>query len=47
MLLAWTDLSSLTQNASSPTPFWIVKLMDLGIIAPAATATGVGLLRGG
>jgi hypothetical protein len=31
---------------SSPTAFWIVKLMDLGIIVPAALATGVGVLRG-
>jgi hypothetical protein len=30
---------------SSPTPFWLVKLMDLGIVVPAAVAVGVGLLR--
>lgn len=46
MLAAWTDPDSLTEYASSPTPFWMVKLMDLGIIAPAAIAAGVGLLRG-
>jgi hypothetical protein len=46
MLTAWTNPGSLTEYASSPTPFWMVKLMDLGIIAPAAIATGVGLLRG-
>ena len=46
MLAAWTDPGSLTEYASSPTPFWMMKLMDLGIIAPAAIATGVGLLRG-
>lgn len=46
MLMAWTDPGSLTEYASSPTPFWMVKLMDLGIIAAAAIATGVGLLRG-
>lgn len=34
------------EYTSSPTAFWIVKLMDLGIIVPAATAVGVGLLRG-
>jgi hypothetical protein len=26
--------------------FWVVKLMDLGIVVPAALTTGVGLLRG-
>jgi hypothetical protein len=30
---------------SSPTAFWIVKVMDLGIIVPAAIAIGIGLLR--
>ncbi len=45
LLLAWSDPTSLTEYASSPTPFWLVKLMDLGIIVPIATATGVGLLR--
>ena len=34
------------EYASSPTPFWLVKLMDLGIVVPVALATGVGLLRG-
>ena len=42
MLVAWTDPAALTEYASSPTPFWMVKLMDLGIVVPA----GVGLLRG-
>jgi hypothetical protein len=32
---------------SSPTPFRLVKLMDLGIVVPAAVAVGVGLLREG
>jgi hypothetical protein len=36
----------MTEYASSPTPFWMVKLMDLGIIVPAAIATGTGLLLG-
>lgn len=45
MLLAWTDPASLAEYASSPTPFWLVKLMDLGIVVPLATATGLGLLR--
>jgi hypothetical protein len=46
MVIAWQDPSSLTEYASSPTPFWMVKLMDLGIIVPAALATGIGVLRG-
>lgn len=46
MLVAWTDPAALTEYASSPTPFWMVKLMNLGIVVPAAVATGVGLLRG-
>jgi len=46
MLAAWTDRNSLTEYASSPTPLWMVKLMDLGIIAPAAITIGMGLLRG-
>lgn len=45
MLIAWSDPVSLTEYASSPTPFWLVKLMDLGIVVPIAVATGVGLLR--
>lgn len=45
LLIAWRDPASLTEYASSPTPFWLVKLMDLGIVVPAATATGVGVLR--
>ena len=46
MLTAWRDPTALTEYASSPTPFWMVKLMDLGIIVPAAVATAVGLLKG-
>ncbi|HVN11614.1 MAG TPA: hypothetical protein VMT69_05950 [Kineosporiaceae bacterium] len=45
LIIAWTDPLSLTEYASSPTPFWLVKLMDLGIVAPAAIAAGVGLWR--
>lgn len=45
ILVAWSDPASLTEYVSSPTPFWMVKLMDLGIVAPVAAATGVGLLR--
>lgn len=46
MLIAWSDPTSMTEYASAPTPFWLVKLMDLGIVVPAAVVTGVGLLRG-
>lgn len=46
LLAAWSNPSSLTEYSSSPTPFWMVKLMDLGIIVPAAMASGVGLLLG-
>lgn len=46
LLAAWTDPAGLTEYSSSPTPFWMVKLMDLGIIVPAAIASGVGLLLG-
>jgi len=45
ILTAWRDPASLTEYASSPTPFWLVKLMDLGIVVPAALACGVGLWR--
>jgi hypothetical protein len=45
MLIAWQEPESLTEYASSPTPFWMVKLMDLGIVVPAALATGIGVLR--
>jgi hypothetical protein len=30
----------------NPTVFWVVKLMDLGIVVPVALAAGIGLLRG-
>jgi hypothetical protein len=31
---------------SSPTAFWLVKFMDLGIVVPAALAVGAGLVAG-
>ncbi|MFG1847042.1 hypothetical protein [Micromonospora carbonacea] len=46
MVTAWTDPASMIEYASSPTPFWTVKLMDLGIVVPAAVAVGLGVLRG-
>jgi len=42
---ALSDQPTALEYTSSPTAFWIVKLMDLGIIVPAALAIGVGLLR--
>ena len=45
MRTAWADPMSMAEYASAPTPFWLVKLMDLGIVVPAALVTGVGLLR--
>jgi hypothetical protein len=46
LLTAWSDPAALTEYSSSPTPFWMVKLMDLGITVPAALASGAGLLLG-
>lgn len=34
-----------TAYVDSPTVYWVVKLMDLGIVVPAAIATGLGLVR--
>ncbi|MGX6607086.1 hypothetical protein ACWKSP_33930 [Micromonosporaceae bacterium Da 78-11] len=33
------------QYLSSPTAFWLVKFMDLGIVVPAAITVGIGALR--
>ena len=46
MLLAWRDPARMTEYVSSPTPFWLVKLMDLGIVVPGALVIGTGLWRG-
>jgi hypothetical protein len=45
MLTAWHEPAGLPEYASSPTPFWLVKLMDLGLVVPAALTTAVGLWR--
>lgn len=42
---ALADQPTRVEYTSSPTAFWIVKLMDLGIIVPAAVTIGIGLLR--
>jgi hypothetical protein len=33
------------EYSSSPTAFWVVKYMDLGLLVPVAVVTAVGLLR--
>jgi len=43
---ALRDNPTRTEYLSSPTAFWLVTLMDLGIVMPAALVSGVGLLRG-
>jgi hypothetical protein len=43
---AWRDHPLRTEYVSSPTPFWLVKLMDLGILVPVAAVAAVGLWRG-
>ncbi|MFG2045468.1 hypothetical protein [Dactylosporangium sp. NPDC048998] len=43
---ALRDTPTRAEYVSSPTPFWLVKLMDLGIVVPAAIAAGVGAARG-
>ena len=42
---ALRDSPNSVQYLSSPTAFWLVKLMDLGIVVPAAIAVGIGALR--
>ncbi|HEY0001785.1 MAG TPA: hypothetical protein VGB74_15115 [Actinoplanes sp.] len=42
---AMRDHPSAVQYLSSPTAFWLVKFMDLGIVVPAAIVVGVGALR--
>jgi hypothetical protein len=43
---ALRDTPTVVGYVSSPTPFWLVKLMDLGIVVPLAGATAIGLARG-
>ncbi|GAA3302992.1 hypothetical protein Dvina_32050 [Dactylosporangium vinaceum] len=42
---AMRDTPQRAEYLASPTAFWLVKLMDLGLVAPAAFVTGAGLLR--
>jgi hypothetical protein len=41
---AMRDHPAGVQYLSSPTAFWLVKFMDLGIVVPAAIAVGIGAL---
>ena len=43
---AWRDQPERPEYLADPGVFWVVKLMDLGIVVPTLTAVGVGLLRG-
>ncbi len=43
---AWSAEPTSDEYLENPTVFWVVKLMDLGIVVPVAVATGAGLLRG-
>jgi hypothetical protein len=42
---AMRDHPGTVQYLSSPTAFWLVKFMDLGIVVPAAITVGIGTLR--
>ena len=42
---AWRDQPERPEYLADPGVFWVVKLMDLGIVVPTLTAVGVGLLR--
>jgi hypothetical protein len=42
---ALRDEPTRTEYLSSPTAFWLVKVMDLGIVAPVAVVSAVGLWR--
>jgi hypothetical protein len=42
---AWRDVPVSAEYLAAPTPFWVVKLMDLGIVVPVAVTVAVGLLR--
>ncbi len=43
---ALSDSPSNVGYLTSPTAFWLVKFMDLGIVVPAAVVVGAGLLAG-
>ncbi|MGA9596776.1 MAG: hypothetical protein WBV06_11500 [Acidimicrobiia bacterium] len=43
---AWRDHPTSTEYLADPVVFWLVKMMDLGLVVPALMATGVAALRG-
>lgn len=44
LLDAWSEQPTSTEYLGDPVIFWVVKMMDLGVIVPIAAATGGGLL---
>jgi hypothetical protein len=46
LLDAWQDQPSGTEYLADPVVFWLVKVMDLGLVVPALVAVGLGSLRG-
>jgi hypothetical protein len=43
---AWRDQPAGTEYLADPAVFWLVKMMDLGLVVPALVVVGVGSLRG-
>ncbi len=43
---AWSDAPTSSEYLADPVVFWVVKLMDLGIVVPALALVGIGVLRG-
>jgi hypothetical protein len=41
----WRSEPSAPEYLNTPTPFWLVKFMDLGIVAPALVLIAIGILR--
>ncbi len=46
LLDAWQDQPIAPEYLADPVVFWLVKLMDLGLVVPALVAVGWGSLRG-
>ncbi|MCB2412420.1 hypothetical protein LGT39_06100 [Demequina sp. TTPB684] len=43
---AWADAPSGPEYLADPVVFWLVKVMDLGLVVPALVAVGWGSIRG-
>lgn len=43
---AWRDQPTGTEYLADPVVFWLVKMMDLGLVVPVLVAVGIGLLAG-